>query len=66
MILHHLVSLRKDALQDLERYPRYDGVLTALENIPVGVGPASAKLASDRITEHYDMLYNKSNDLNFA
>ncbi|RCN29573.1 hypothetical protein ANCCAN_24667, partial [Ancylostoma caninum] len=57
-ILHNLVSRRKDALQDVERYPRYDGVLTPLENIPMGVGQASAKLARDRITQHYDMLYN--------
>ncbi|RCN25455.1 hypothetical protein ANCCAN_28832 [Ancylostoma caninum] len=58
MILHNLVSRRKDALQDVERYPRYDGVLTPLENIPMGVGQASAELAKDRITQHYDMLYN--------
>ncbi|KAL6723875.1 hypothetical protein Aduo_018832 [Ancylostoma duodenale] len=58
MILHNLVSCRKDALQDVERYPRYDGVLTPLENIPMGGGQASAKLARDRITQHYDMLYN--------
>ncbi|RCN36540.1 hypothetical protein ANCCAN_17583 [Ancylostoma caninum] len=57
MILHNLVSRRTDALQDVERYPAYDGSLTALQDLALGTGPSSAKVARDRMALHYDLLY---------
>ncbi|KIH43837.1 hypothetical protein ANCDUO_26151 [Ancylostoma duodenale] len=50
-------DFRSDALQDVERYPAYDGSLTALEDLALGAGPSLAKLARDRMALHYDMLY---------
>ncbi|ETN77527.1 hypothetical protein NECAME_03191 [Necator americanus] len=57
LILHNLVAYKQDVAAYVERYPAPTETLVGLQPIPQARGPERARLARERIVQHYDNLY---------
>ncbi|WKY06988.1 hypothetical protein Q1695_006851 [Nippostrongylus brasiliensis] len=57
LILHNIVAWREDVAAYVEKFPPITESLVPLQPISQSDGPEEARLARERIVQHYDNLY---------
>ncbi|VDO05832.1 unnamed protein product [Haemonchus placei] len=57
LILHNLVAWKQDISKYVDRYPPSKESLVGLQPITQTEGPEEARLARERIVQHYDNVY---------